>query len=256
MSISFGITSSTNRPSRREGWLCLVLAILFLVGNSSWADSNRPKIGLVLSGGGAKGFAHIGVMKVLEEEGIDADIVTGTSMGSIIGGLFAIGYSPTEIESLAVTENWTEIFNDTPNRRDLGMELKLNHEKYLLSLPLGKDGVALPSGIMSGQKVSKLLTRLTWSVHSQNDFTKFPRPFACVATDLETGNPVIFDHGYLPEAMRASMAIPAVFTSVRVNGKLLADGAGAKNFPVDEAFRLGADYVIGGRCRIAVEGCE
>lgn len=204
----------------------------------------KPIIGLALSGGGAKGFAHIGVLKVLEEAGINVDIVTGTSMGAIVGGLYAIGYTPAEIESLSVHTDWMDLFDDTPQRRDLAMELKTFHERYQISVPFSKNGLELPTGIMSGQKVSTLLSRLSWHVHGDTDFTAFPRPFACIATDLETGNAVVLKSGYLPEALRASMAIPAVFTAVHTPGKLLVDGGVSRNLPVQDAFDLGADYVI------------
>ncbi len=233
--------------------LPLLAIIVTLNVNEAHADStgvpdnqnNRPIIGLTLSGGGAKGFAEIGVLKVLEEAGIDADVVTGTSMGAMIGGLYAIGYSAAEIESLAVYTDWSDLMDDSPGRRELEMELKQFDERYQISLPFDSSGVALPSGFITGQKIGNMLNRMTWHVHDDSDFTKFPRKFACIATDLCAGNVVVLNKGFLPEAMRASMAIPGVFTAVRIGDQLLVDGSIARNFPVQDARELGATFIIG-----------
>lgn len=205
----------------------------------------RAKIGLALSGGGAKGFAHIGVLQVLEEIGMPVDYIAGTSMGSIIGGLYAIGYDADTLATLVKRENWAALFNDAVTRRDLPMKEKPWDGRYIGSFPIRKRNVQLPTGLIAGQRIMRLLTRLTWGVHSVTDFKKFPIPFVCVATDIETGEAVTLDHGYLPEAMRASMAVPTIFTPVTLNGRLLVDGLLVRNFPVEEVKRLGANIVIG-----------
>ncbi|MDK9699311.1 MAG: patatin-like phospholipase family protein, partial [bacterium] len=213
--------------------------------NSKTSETTRPLIGLALSGGGVKGFAHVGVLKVLEEAGVDVDIVTGTSMGAIVGGLYAIGYTPAEIETLVVTTDWNRYLDDSPERRDLTMELKQYSDRYQISLPFGKTGIELPTGYLSGQRFGNVLNRMTWHVHDDTVFTMFPRKFACVATDLCAGEVVVLKEGFLPEAMRASFAIPGIFTAVEIDGKLLVDGSIARNFPVEDAIDLGATNVIG-----------
>lgn len=205
----------------------------------------RPKVGLVLSGGGAKGLAHIGVLKVIEEADLEIDVVTGTSMGSIIGGLYAIGYTSEEIDSLVVSIDWADFFAETVNREHLSMEQKLYDARYLASLPLRDGTVSLPNGLIPGQNFSALLNRLTLFVHDTPDFHDLPRPFACVATDLVTGEAVVMDHGNLSEAIRASMAIPSIFTPVPYQGSLLVDGGMVRNFPVEDALDLGADIIVG-----------
>jgi NTE family protein len=208
-------------------------------------SQHRPRVGLALSGGGAKGLAHIGVLKVLEEIGMPVDCISGTSMGSIIGGLYAIGYNAGALEKLVTTLNWDELLTDDTGRRFLSMQEKQWDERYIVSFPLRKTRIELPSGLIAGQNVSKLLARLTWPVHHINDFRQLPTPFVCVATNLETGEAISLDHGFLPDALRASMAIPTVFTPLRLEGKVLVDGGLMRNFPVEDVKRLGAEIVIG-----------
>ncbi|MFZ5433707.1 MAG: patatin-like phospholipase family protein [Calditrichota bacterium] len=226
-----------------------VLAFLILINlHPTLADepAHRPVIGLALSGGGAKGLAHIGVIKVLEEEGIDVDVVAGTSMGAIIGSLYSIGYSTAFIESLVVHEQWGELFDDTPGRRGLAMEQKLYDERYQLSIPIRRHSLGLPTGLIPGQNVSLLLEWLMWPVREVRDFKKLPRPFVCVATDLETGEAVVLERGNLPEAVRASFAIPSVFTPVYMDGRMLVDGGVVRNLPAQDVREsLRADFVIG-----------
>jgi NTE family protein len=227
--------------------ILLSIAFLFLATSGLMAQATlpRPKVGLVLSGGGAKGFAHIGVLKVLEEINMPVDCLAGASMGSIIGGLCAIGYKSDSLAALALREDWLQLFNDAATRRDLPMEEKLWDGRYIANFPIRKRNVQLPAGLIAGQKISALLSRLTWPVHHVSDFKELPIPFVCVATDLETGEAVTLDQGFLPEALRASVAIPTVFTPVKWNGRLLADGGLVRNFPVEDVRRLGADIVIG-----------
>ena len=221
-----------------------IVLITFLVGSEGIAQE-RPKIGLALSGGGAKGFAHVGVIKVLEEIGLPIDFITGTSMGSIIGGLYAIGYTVDDLEKLVSSTDWEDMFSDHVRRQDLAIESKGQDGRYMLSLPLKGFAPGLPAGLIAGQKISKLFSRLTLPYHGVSDFTQFPIPFACVATDIVTGKVVVLDHGFLPEAMRASMSIPSVFTPVEIDDILLVDGMLVRNFPVEEVRALGADIVIG-----------
>ncbi|MGH7451369.1 MAG: patatin-like phospholipase family protein, partial [bacterium] len=229
----------------RKNLLPATLFLLFASVLLAQETNRRPKVGLALSGGGAKGFVHIGVLKVLEEIGLPVDCIAGTSMGSIIGGLYAIGYDPDSLVALAEQEDWQAIFNDAATRRDLPMEEKLWDARYIATFPIRQGNVQLPAGLLAGQKISAMLARLTLPFHHVTDFKALPIPFACVATDLETGEAVTLDHGFLPQALRASIAIPTVFTPVKVNGLLLADGGLARNLPAEDVRRLGADIVIG-----------
>ncbi len=208
-------------------------------------DTDGHKLGLVLSGGGAKGFAHIGVLKVLEEVDMPIDYITGTSMGSVVGGLYAIGYDAEELKDIALETNWNRLFADEVARRNLPLEEKIWDGQFVGSLPIDEEGMRLPTGVMGGHKVTVLLSRLSWSVHQIDDFTELPIPFAAIATDIETGEAVVLDSGYLPEALRASIAIPSIFQPIRIDGKYLVDGGLVRNMPVDDVFDLGADYALG-----------
>jgi len=206
---------------------------------------HRPKIGLVLSGGGAKGLAHIGAIKVLEEAGIKPDYIAGTSMGSIVGALYAIGYSPGQIEAIARSINWNELLNDEVLRRNISIEEKDEDGKYVAQFRIRNGKVVLPRGLINGYKISLLLSTLTWSVHTINNFNRFPIPFRCIATDIETIEPVVLTEGFLPDALRASMAIPSIFTPVELNGRLLVDGGVVRNLPAQDVKEMGADIIIG-----------
>ncbi|WP_133250055.1 patatin-like phospholipase family protein [Marinifilum breve] len=208
-------------------------------------NKKRPKIGLVLSGGGAKGFAHVGVLKVIDELEIPIDYIAGTSMGSIIGGFYSIGYSADQIEEMILSQNWDKLLADEISRKYVPFHEKQNYERHVLSFPIKPKGIQLPSGIVSGQNVINLFERLSIDYHDVNNFKNLPIPFVCVATDIETGEAVILDKGYLPEAMRASMAIPTVFSPIEIDGRLLVDGGMVNNFPVKEVVDMGADIVIG-----------
>ncbi|MDM8159689.1 patatin-like phospholipase family protein [Labilibaculum sp. K2S] len=232
--------------------LCLSLVlstISFLnfaqLATDSLPDKARPKIGLVLSGGGAKGFAHVGVLKIIDELGIPIDYIAGTSMGGLIGGFYAIGYSAVDIEKIILSQNWENLLSDNVSRKFVPIYEKKDFERYILSFPIKPKGIQLPSGIVGGQNVINLFERLTIEYHDQMDFNKLPIPFLCIATDLETGKAVVLDKGYLPLAMRASMAIPTFFSPVEIDGKLLADGGMINNFPVKELINMGADIIIG-----------
>jgi len=206
---------------------------------------SRPKLGLVLSGGGAKGFAHIGVLKVLEEAGIRPDYIGGTSMGSIIGGLYSLGFSAHALDSLVRQADWEILIRDKVQRRDISIEEKPDDERYLITFPIEKRKIDLPVGIIRGQNISLLLSRLTSAYYRTRDFSRFPIPFLCVAADIENGQPVVLENGYLPEAMRASMSIPTLFTPIELDNRLLVDGGLVNNYPVADVKNHGVDIIIG-----------
>lgn len=224
--------------------LFLFLLLLCLSGQTIAQQNKSPKIGFAFSGGGAKGIAHIGALKALEEAGIYPDYITGTSMGSIIGGLYAIGYSSEQIELLAKDIIWDDYFNDNLDRSYLSIEEKSQADRYQIQFPFKDGKIQLPTGFVGGQKIGLLLSRLTVPIHGVNNFDDFSIPYRGVATDLVTGERVVLDKGFLPDVIRASMSIPTVFQPIELNGKLLADGGLILNLPVQEAFDMGADIVI------------
>jgi len=208
------------------------------------ASHDSPRIGLVLSGGGAKGFAHIGVLKTLEELDVPVDVVTGTSMGAVLGGLYAGGYSSTALDSIANAQDWTMVFSDAARRRLRPLDQRVSDERTLISLPLDGSGVRLPTGLIAGQHVSQLFNRLLLPVSHVRDFTALPIAFGAVATDIETGEGVLFTEGYLPRVIRASMAIPSVFAPTEIGNRTYIDGGIARNLPAGDAQALGADLLI------------
>lgn len=230
----------------------LLILPVFLIGfiqltqaqNSKNKAEENLKIGLALSGGGAKGFAHIGVLKVLEEAGIQVDVISGTSMGAVVGGLYAIGYTPTMLEDIALNNDWEELFDSQAPRQFQSFFQKRYQDRTLLNFPFKEGEVKLPQGLVQGRKIAMLLYRLTIPYHSQSDFTKLPIPFAAVGTDLATGKGVHLNRGYLPEAIRASIAIPSVFEPVKIDSTHFVDGGIARNIPASDAIKLGADFVI------------
>jgi NTE family protein len=206
----------------------------------------RPKIGLVLSGGGAKGLAHVGVIKVLEEAGIIPDYISGTSMGSIVGGLYAIGYSAEDLSKLNHSINWSVLLSDNIPLRNVAMDEKHDYKRYFAELPIRKKKVMLPSGMLEGQNLEMLLSGLTWRTAGIESFDMFPYPYRCVGTEIINGEIIDFQAGDLALAMRASMAIPSVFTPVVFDSSMVVvDGGVIRNFPVDEAIDMGADIIIG-----------
>ncbi|MEJ2722203.1 MAG: patatin-like phospholipase family protein, partial [bacterium] len=207
-------------------------------------SGERPRVGVALSGGAAKGLAHIGVLKVLEDTGIPVDYITGVSMGSIIGGLYAVGYTTAELESLALHVDWDKLFSDRIPRSQLGMEYKIWDSRYQVTLPIRGASVRLPSGLIDGQNLNELLSRLAVPLQRKKDFRRFPIPFTCVATDIEKGEAVVLNSGFLARAIRASAAIPSVFTAVRIDDRLLVDGGLVRDLPARDVIDLGADIVI------------
>ncbi|MEN8162522.1 MAG: patatin-like phospholipase family protein [Acidobacteriota bacterium] len=205
-----------------------------------------PELVLVLSGGGARGAAHIGVLRVLEEMHIAPDMVVGTSMGSIVGGLYAAGWSPDEIEELLVSIDWNQVFTARVPRSSLSFRRKQDDRPFLIKAKLhfDEDGLALPPGLVSSQSLEVLLQTLEAQTLPGQDFDAFPIPFRAVATDLENGEPVVIDSGGLARAMRTSMSIPGLFAPVIREGKTLVDGGAVANLPVGIAKSLGAKTII------------
>ncbi len=221
-----------------------VLSASLAQGQSAPQPPRHPTVGLALSGGAARGLAHIGVLKVLERAGVSVDVVAGTSMGSVVGGLYAVGYRAAELDSIVTSVEWSSLWTDPVPRRDLAVDRKFTEDHYLLTLPIYRGGIHLPRSVVAGQRISQLLAGLTWSVHGVRDFHRLPLPFAAVATDLEHGTAVVLDHGFLPDAIRASMAVPSVFAPVEIDGRVLIDGGVVRNLPAQDARALGADVLI------------
>ena len=206
----------------------------------------RKSVAVVLSGGGAKGVAHIGALKVIEEAGIPIDYIVGTSMGSIIGGLYSIGYTPCQLDSMVNHQNWSFLLSDRISWEDQTMTERKNSETYILSVPLKKDLKAnVFGGVIKGQNLGNLFSELTVGYHDSINFNKLPIPFACVSENIVNGEEVVFHNGVLATAMRASMAIPGVFTPVRMGDEILVDGGMKNNFPTNIARAMGADVIIG-----------
>ncbi len=233
--------------------LCLFMGMLTLlvcpcpaIARVADTSADRPRVAVVLSGGGAKGVAHISALKVIEEEGIPIDYIAGTSMGAIIGGLYALGYSPSQLDTLVRNMDWEWLLSDRPKRVYRTLMERENEKRYILSVPMTRRiTLQKPESIGKGQNISDMFAALTVDYHDSIDFRRLPIPFACVATNLTDGSEVILERGVLAEAMRASMAIPGVFSPVRKDSLVLIDGGMVNNFPVDVARRMGADIVIG-----------
>ena len=203
------------------------------------------RVGLVLSGGGAKGFAHIGVLKVLEEANVKVDFIGGTSMGAIIGGLYASGYNAKQIDSIFKTTDFEAIIQDQIPRSSKNYYIKRNDERYALSLPVDKFRIGVPTAFSKGLYNYNLLAKLLHSARDINDFSKLPIPFLCIATDIETGEEILLNKGYLPQAIVASAAFPSLFAPVEIDGRLLVDGGVKNNYPIDEVLKMGANFIIG-----------
>lgn len=208
-------------------------------------QAQRPKVAFVLSGGGAKGFAHVGALKVLEEAGFKPDIIAGTSMGGVIGGLYAIGYRSDTLEKIVLKTDWDDVVYDRVSRRSLNSIERERFDRYVVKFNFEGIKFISYSGFVKGARVHNMLTRLCLPVSGVSDFSKLPIPFVCVATNIQTGEKVVLNKGNLPEAIRASMAIPSLFTSIEIDNRILVDGGLTQNYPIIEAKDLGADYIIG-----------
>ena len=224
---------------------CLLLTLTSLAVQA--AEPARPKIGLVLSGGAARGIAHIGVLKALEEQGVRIDAIAGTSMGAVVGGLYASGYSVDELEKLATTLDWQQALSDAPPRKDVPFRRKQDDRDFLVKQKLSfrDDGsLGLPLGVIQGQNLALLLESKLAHTADIRDFDKLPIPFRAVATDIASGEKVVFRRGHLPKVIRASMSIPAVFAPVELDGRLLVDGGMTDNIPLDVVREMGVDLAI------------
>ena len=216
-----------------------------LENEKSIINQKDRRIGLVLSGGTAKGLAHIGILKILDEEKVPIEYVTGTSMGSIIGGMYSVGYTPEEIEEIAVSMDWMSLFNDKIERKDKGAVRNSIEDKNSTVIPIKNFMPKLPSGVVGGKTASQKLNEIFYGALRVEDFKKFPRKFAAVATDLESGEGVMIDKGSIATAIRESLSIPSVFAPIRDGKRLYIDGGVVRNLPVQDAKVLGADYTIG-----------
>ncbi|MDN3722924.1 patatin-like phospholipase family protein [Aequorivita sp. SDUM287046] len=226
-----------------------ILLILFMLNTffsfSQEKQGEDVKVGLVLSGGGAKGLAHIGALKVIEESGVRIDYIGGTSMGAIIGALYASGYSANALDSIFRQTNFSTLIQDDIPRSAKTFYEKKESDKYALVLPFDGFKIGFPSGLSKGQNVYNLLSKLTSHVSHISNFEELPIPFFCVATNVENGQEVILDRGYLPRAVTASGALPSLFSPVVIDGKVLIDGGVVNNYPVSEVRAKGMDIIIG-----------
>lgn len=236
-------------------FVTILLFTALLCGYPSFAQE-RPKIGVTLSGGGAKGLAHIGILKAIDSAGINVDYLTGTSMGSIIGALYAVGYSAADIERMARKVDWSEMLTNQSSLRGIVIEEKDEYSRYAVELPWVNNGFKLPSGVVEGEELWLKFAELFFPVYNIKDFSRFSIPFKCISADIETGEAVVCDTGEIITAVRSSMAIPSLFTAIENNGKRLIDGGVVRNFPVRDVKQMGADYVIGSRVAVGLQPKE
>ncbi len=231
--------------------LLLILPLIFpgfLFSQVEQEDikTERPKVGLVLSGGGAKGFAYIGLLKVIQEAGLPIDYIGGTSIGSIIGGLYAMGYHPDTIENVIRHQDWNALLRDEIARKYIAFEEKEFGEKFIASLPFKKKKIMLSPSLYNGQEINLLLNRYLSPAMHIKDFSKLQTPFLCIGTNLLDGREVVLDNGYLPMAIRSSMSIPGYFSPTQYQDMYLVDGGVVNNYPVMNVKNLGAEIIIGG----------
>ncbi len=241
---------------RRVFDICCTLLILGACISAAFASENtnsqenepsaRPTVGIVLGGGGARGAAHVGVIKVLDELQIPVDYIAGTSMGAIVGGLYASGMTADELVNVIETADWSALLTDRPPRAQRSFRRKSDDIGFLVDFDLGidKSGLIFPEGFIQGQNLEIALKRLALSAISTDDFDELPIPFRAVATDIVTGEAVVIDSGDLAAAMRASMSAPGIFKPVRRDGRILVDGGIANNLPVQVVRDMGADILI------------
>lgn len=227
---------------------CLVIFVVVLVSINATAqstNSKKQKVGLVLSGGGAKGLAHIGALKVIEEAGVEIDYIGGTSMGAIVGALYAAGYSASELDSIFRATDFVNLIQDNLPRNAKTFYEKEDSERYALTLPFDNFKVSVPTAFSGGQNIYNELVRLLYHVKDVEDFSKLPIPFVCIATDIESGEEVILNSGYLPQAIMASGTLPSLFEPSSIDGRVLIDGGVVNNYPIDKVRDMGADVIIG-----------
>lgn len=238
-------------------WAILLLSITITAyAQDTTSVKARPKVGLVLSGGGAKGAAHIGVLKYIEEAEIPIDYIAGTSMGAIVGGMYAMGYSADEILDLISAVDWDRLISNQVDRQRTSYTSKAESRTQLITIPFSvrtdeqelqsrtfKN--SLPTGIVSGDNLINLFNSLSVGYADSVDFDQLPVPFLCIATNMVSGEADVLDKGVFSKSLRASMAIPILFDPVKINNTLYADGGLLNNFPAEECRAMGADYVIG-----------
>ena len=238
-------------PITRKAALLFITAICFLVPSTYKAQNNRPTVGLALSGGGALGLAHIGVLRYLEEHHVPVDRIAGTSMGGLLGGLYAAGHDAEDLERIVRESDWEDFLRTTPKfeNRLVSEKQEWNRIVGAYSIPLGT-GLDLPAGLNSGQSFVGMLSSETAAYWDVQNFDNLPIPFRCVATDLISGEALVLREGHLPRALRATMSLPGVFTPVDWNGRVLVDGGLVNNFPADVVKEMGADVIIGVTLRL------
>ncbi len=234
---------------RSSSFLAFLVFLIYsnghlLAQHNQDAGQDSLRIGLVLSGGGAKGIAHVGIIEALEEAGVRVDYITGTSMGALVGAFYAIGYTPAQLREIALSSDFRDLFSERPQRIYASNYEKIFDERTIVSFPFQRRSIALPAGIISGQDIYTYLNRITWNVNHIQSFNEFQIPFAAIGTDLETGKAKVFRSGYLPDVLRASMSIPSFFAPHEIDGRLYVDGGLINNLPVQEAYDMGADFVI------------
>ena len=231
---------------KRKFHLILFTFLLFLSNSALLAqEDQKPKVALVLSGGGAKGIAHIPLLQALDSLGIVPDLVIGTSMGSIVGGLYSVGYSGDSIAAIAHQANWSELLGGDITYMDVSMEERSEFKRHLVDFDLVKGKPKIKSGLLHDQKLREFITSLTYPVFDVNDFDQLSIPYRAMTTDIVNGKEVLFSKGPVSLAMRASMSIPGVFKPVPYENTLLVDGGVLNNFPVNVAQEMGFDIIIG-----------
>ncbi len=235
--------------------LTLIVTCIFATQTPA-QDKVRPKIGLTLSGGGAKGLAHIGILKAIDSAGLKIDYITGTSMGGIVGALYSVGYSGNEIEKIAREIDWDQLFGNQISLRTLSVEEKEQYSRFAIELPYVNNRIKLQTGVIKGQELNMKFSELFFHVSDIRNFNRFRIPFKCMATDLETGNLVVLDTGNITTALRATMAIPSIFSAVSAGDKKLVDGGVVRNFPVKNVKEMGADIVIGSNVSMGLSAKE
>ena len=231
-------------PVKQGSRIFLLIIFLHIILFPAASQPEDRKVGLVLSGGGALGIAHIGVLKMIEKYDIPVDYITGTSMGAIIGALYASGYKASEIEEIIKSADWIPLLSDRKERKTTDLNDRELFEKNILMLHFDRGKLTLPEGAVYGQNIYNLISRLTWHVREIDDFSKLPIPFKCIATDIQTGEAVVLDKGSLADSVRASMAIPTLFSPIEINNRLLVDGGVVRNIPVSDIKKMGADIAI------------
>ncbi|RRQ50848.1 patatin [Maribacter algicola] len=228
-----------------KGAVLLLLFLFTLNCPGQNHESKKQKVGLVLSGGGAKGLAHIGALRVIEEAGVEIDYVGGTSMGAIVGALYAAGYTADQLDSIFRATDFVNLIQDNLPRNAKTFYEKEDSERYALTLPFDNFKVSVPTAFSGGQNIYNELVRLLYHVKDVNDFSQLPIPFVCIATDIETGEEVVLDSGYLPQAIMASGTLPSLFEPSSIDGRVLIDGGVVNNYPIDKVRNMGADVIIG-----------